>query len=171
MMSIKDKVILIGMPGCGKSTLGKYLSEKLNYNFYDMDEHIQKISNKTIAQLFKEGEDVFRKWETESCLELAKTKKAVIASGGGVVKTGKNIDILKKDCIILFIDRPVEEIVQDVNVSTRPLLKDGTFKLYELYDERYKLYNGAADIIVKNVGSINDVVNRCKEELMDRLMI
>ncbi len=67
---------------------------------------------------------------------------------------------------ILFIDRPVEEIIKDVNVSTRPLLKDGAFKLYEIYDERYKLYNEAANIIVKNIGHINDVLNRCKEELM-----
>jgi shikimate kinase len=171
MGSIKDKVILIGMPGCGKSTLGKYLSQELNYNFYDMDEHIQKISNKTIPDLFQEGEDVFRKWETMSCIELAKTKKAVIASGGGVVKIGKNIDMLKKDCIILFIDRPVEEIVKDVNVSTRPLLKDGTFKIYEIYDERYELYNKAADIAVKNVGFIKDVVNECKRKLIDSLEI
>lgn len=161
----KNKVVLIGMPGCGKSTLGEVIAKELNYGFYDMDVYIQKISGKSIPDLFKEGEEVFREWETKACMELSHKENVIIASGGGVVKKQINIDILKKECIILFIDRPVEEIIKDVNVSTRPLLKNGMFKIYELYNERYELYKKAADITVANKGLIEEVIKACEKEI------
>lgn len=171
MVSKKSNIVLIGMPGCGKSTLGKSLAEELKFGFYDMDEYIQKISKSTIAELFEEGESIFRKWESKACKELSEKDNAVISSGGGVVKIKRNIDILKKDCIILFIDRAIEDIIKDVDINKRPLLKDGVSKLYELYDERYTLYNEAADITVKNVGILEEVLNKCKEEIIQNLKI
>lgn len=154
---LKNKVVVIGMPGCGKSTLGKILAEKINYDFCDMDDYIQNISKETIPQLFEKGEDFFRKWETTACEELIKLNNIVIATGGGVVKKQKNIDILK-DATIVFIDRSVEDISKDVDVVTRPLLRDGVFKLYDLYNERYELYKKAADIIIKNDKTIDEVI-------------
>ncbi|MCR4944908.1 MAG: shikimate kinase [Clostridium sp.] len=158
---MKNNIVLIGMPGCGKSTIGEVIAKKLNLTFYDMDVYIEKIAGKTIPELFEKGEDVFRAWETKACVELSKKNNLIIASGGGVVKKDINIDILKKQCIILYIDRPVEEIVKDVNVSTRPLLKDGTSKVYELFDERHELYRNAADITVVNNGLIEEVIESC----------
>lgn len=169
MKTLKDKVLLIGMPGCGKTTIGKLLAKEFNYNFYDMDEYIEKIADKTIINLFKEGEEVFRMWETKACRELANKERAIISSGGGIVKRDINIEIFKNKSVILFIDRPVENIVQDVNVSTRPLLKDGTFKIYELYNERYKLYREAADVIIDNKGEIEEFVDNAKKMISEKI--
>ena len=63
MSDLKDKVLLIGMPGCGKTTIGKLLATKLNYNFCDMDKYIEDISGETVKELFEKGEENFRKWE------------------------------------------------------------------------------------------------------------
>ena len=167
MFEKKDKVVLIGMPGCGKTTFGKVLASELNYNFIDMDDYVEEISNKSIKDLFAESEDVFRNWETEACKQLVNKKKVIISSGGGVIKKNENIIILKKEAIIVFIDRPVDNIAKDVEVSTRPLLKDGKEALYKLYDERYELYKNAADITIVNNGFIKDVINKCKNQLKD----
>ena len=91
--------------------------------------------------------------------ELSRCNKTIIASGGGVVKREKNIEILKKSCTILFIDRPVERIINDVDINSRPLLKDGKERLYNLYDERYELYKKAADIQILNKGYLRDTID------------
>ena len=167
MFEKRDKVVLIGMPGCGKTTFGKVLANELKYNFIDMDDYVEEISNKSIKDLFAESEDVFRNWETEACKQLVNKKKVIISSGGGVIKKNENISILKKEAIIVFIDRPVDNIAKDVQVSTRPLLKDGKEALYKLYDERYELYKNTADITIVNNGFIKDVINKCKNQLKD----
>lgn len=156
---MKDKIVLIGMPGCGKTTIGKILANDLSYNFYDMDDYIEKMTNKSVADLFNIGEDYFRDKETEACKELINKRKAIISSGGGVVKKKVNIDILKKDCIIVFIDRDVEDILNDLDSDSRPLLKGNKERIYNLYKERYELYKKSADIIIKNNKTIKDIVN------------
>ncbi|MBE6047721.1 MAG: shikimate kinase [Clostridium sp.] len=160
---MKKSIVLIGMPGCGKSTIGKIIAKDLNYDFCDMDEYIEEISGKKIPELFQEGESIFRDWETKACKELANKENFVIASGGGVVKRNVNMEILKGKCIIVFIDRPTEDIIKDVNVSTRPLLKDGVSKIYDLYNERYELYKKVADVTVVNKGLIEEVIESCEK--------
>lgn len=159
MKNLKSNIVLIGMPGCGKTTVGKVLAKRLGYKFCDMDSYIQEISKKTIKELFEHGEENFRDWETKACEELSRCNKTIIASGGGVVKREKNIEILKKSCTILFIDRPVERIINDVDINSRPLLKDGKERLYNLYDERYELYKKAADIQILNKGYLRDTID------------
>lgn len=160
---MKNKIVLIGMPGCGKTTIGKILSTQLNLKFYDMDEYIQETSGKTIAELFEKGEDNFRDLETQACRDLIKKNNVIISTGGGVVKRKENVDILKEDSTIIFLDRPVEKIIGDVDVSKRPLLKDGKEKVLVLYKERYELYKKAADKIIVNDGTVKDVVEKIKD--------
>lgn len=162
MNGIKENIVIIGMPGCGKSTIGEILAKDLKYDFYDMDQYIVDISGKTIKELFDISEEHFRDWETKACKELAKLNKSVIASGGGVIKKDENIEILKESSTIIFIDRPVENIVKDIEVGTRPLLKDGPHKVYNLYNERYELYKKAADVIIENKTTLEDIVNKIK---------
>ena len=159
---MKNKIVLIGMPGCGKTTIGKILSTQLNLKFYDMDEYIQETSGKTIAELFEKGEDNFRDLETQACRDLIKKNNVIISTGGGVVKRKENVDILKEDSTIIFLDRPVENIIGDVDVSKRPLLKDGKEKVLVLYKERYELYKKAADKIIVNDGTVKDVIEKIK---------
>jgi len=169
MKNLKDKVVLIGMPGCGKSTIGKALSKKRNYDFYDMDFYIEEISGERIPTLFSNGEDIFRDWESKACHELCQKQRVVIASGGGVVSRDENIHILQKDSIVIFIDRPIEEIIKNIDVATRPLLKDGAHKIFELYKERIYLYKKAAHITITNGGSIEEILNRVEEQLKGKI--
>lgn len=160
---MKNKIVIIGMPGSGKTTIGKLLSEELRLKFIDMDEYIQETTSKTIAELFEQGEEYFRDIETKACRELMKYENILISTGGGVVKKSVNVEILKKDALIIFIDRPVEEILNDVDLSKRPLLKDGKEKVISLYEERYELYKEAADKIVINDSDMESVIKKIKE--------
>jgi len=156
---MKNKVVLIGMPGCGKSTIGKLVSKELNLNFLDMDNYIEDMTSKTIPQLFEQGEDYFRDFETLACKELSEKSNTLISSGGGVVKRKENVEILKKESYIIFIDRPLEELLNDIDISTRPLLKEGREKLIKLYEERYELYKSAADEIVINDKGLRNIID------------
>jgi len=162
---MKNKVVLIGMPGCGKSTIGKLISKELNLNFIDMDNYIEDMASKTIPQLFEQGEDYFRDFETLACKELSEKSNVLISSGGGVIKRKENIEILKKESYIIFINRPLEELLNDIDISKRPLLKDGIEKLIKLYEERYELYKSSADDIIKNDKGLRNTI-----DIMEKLI-
>lgn len=157
-------IVLIGMPGAGKTTIGKMLYEKLELKFVDVDEFIVEESGKTIPELFDVGESHFREVERRAVKKLSMGKSSIIATGGGVIKNKENIEALKKQGMIVFIDRPLENIAGDVEISKRPLLKEGVQKLYDLYKERYELYKKHSDIHVMNDSEIEDVVDKIIEE-------
>ncbi|WP_194191135.1 shikimate kinase [Clostridium chrysemydis] len=165
---MSDKIILIGMPGCGKTTIGKVLARELNYNFYDMDEYIEEKNNKTIKEIFNKSEEEFRNLETKACEELINKKRVVISTGGGVITRDKNVEILK-DGIIVFINRPLSKILEDVDVSNRPLLKGGKERLYKLYDERFLKYRKASNIEIVNEGFLRDTIDKLEEELKGKI--
>lgn len=167
MCGIKNKILLIGMPGCGKTTIGKLLSKELNYNFVDMDKYIVDISGQTIKSLFDEGEENFRNFESKACMELSLKRNYVISSGGGVVKRKKNIDLFENESIIIFIDRPIEKIIEDVDTETRPLLSEGKERLHKLFEERYELYNNYCNIKVINDGYLKNIVLEIESKLKD----
>lgn len=154
----KKNIVLIGMPGCGKTTIGKLLASELKLNFCDMDKYIEEKANETIPEIFQRGEDEFRELEKRAAIDLSHKRRTVISTGGGIVKFKENIDNLSKSGIIIFIDRPIEEIISDVDTESRPLLSDGKERLYKLHEERYNLYNEYCDIKIENVGYIKDVV-------------
>ncbi|WP_033828837.1 shikimate kinase [Bacillus andreraoultii] len=149
---MKNKLVIIGMPGSGKTTLGKMVAEKTGKQFIDLDDYIVEMSGKTIPQLFEQGEEYFREVETNACLEVARRGDLVIATGGGVVKKSINMEILRKDSVIVFLNRPLSFIMNDIEVGSRPLLKAGKKKLLTLYEERFELYKDYADEIVVNDG-------------------
>ena len=153
-------IILIGMPGCGKSTLGRRLAGALHRSFVDADTYLEEKEGKSIPELFAVSEDCFRDAEERTIEALAKRESLVIATGGGVVKRAVNIERLKKTGIIYFIDRRPEDIAGDVEVSTRPLLAEDSAKVYTLYHERITLYRKAADEIVVNEGSLESVLEK-----------
>lgn len=160
-------IVLIGMMGCGKTTIAKLLSKKLERVYLDMDEYIVNKYQQSIDDMFKIGEDYFRKNETDICLSISKLEGYIISTGGGVVLNPKNIEYLKENGIIVFIDRPVEKIAEDVDIASRPLLKDGADKLYQLHQQRYQLYLNACDIHLINDQSAQNAVDRLIELLAD----
>lgn len=158
--SLKN-IILIGMPGCGKSSVGKLLSEKLDREFIDTDCEIEKSENKKIPEIFSQtGEEYFRKIETKILEIFSKESGKIIATGGGIVTRKINCDLLKQNSIIIFIDRSIESLSNE----NRPLSKDKK-AIEKLYSERIDLYRGLADITVKNDGEIENVVEEIYENI------
>ena len=92
----KRGVLLIGMPGAGKTTIGRELSKVLKMNFLDMDEFIERSTGKEIKELFAQGEEVFRDLESKSCELLSTLKNVVISSGGGIVTREENMGNFKE---------------------------------------------------------------------------
>lgn len=152
-----SNIVLTGIMGCGKTTIGKMLSEKLKMDFVDIDEVIEKKHGK-IPELFERGEDYFREIEHKTVLEVSDRDGVVIATGGGVVKRQDNIFALKRKGIIFFLDRPLDDILSDIKTSSRPLLKNGKGKLVEIYNERYQLYKATCDVHVKNTSGPKEAV-------------
>ena len=153
-------IVLIGMPGSGKTTLGRCLAEMLNREFIDADPEIEKDAGKTIPELFAVSEDHFREQETKTARRLAKLRDKVLAMGGGVVLREENIACLKENGQIIFLDRPPGDIAGDVDTETRPLLAAGRQRIYDLYAQREALYRNAADITVVNKGDLKEVLQR-----------
>ena len=155
-----ENIVLIGMMGCGKSVVGALLAQKLGMDFVDMDEYLQEKLQMTIPEMFEISEDFFRENETVSLQEAAAFKNTVISCGGGVVMRDENIALLHDAGTVIFIDRPVANIVQDVDCLSRPLLKDGPQRLYELDVVRRPKYLKAANYQVINDGSIEETATK-----------
>ena len=134
-------IILVGIMGCGKTTISKLLSEKLKMPVIDMDKYIEK------------------KYQLPLKVCIAEI------TGGGVIKRKENRDVLKQAGTVFYIDRPVDNIVTDVETAHRPLLKDGPEKLYQLFDERHQLYLDSCHYHVKNDGTLTDIVNKIVEDI------
>ena len=118
-------IYLTGIMSCGKTVKGKRVARTLGWEFIDADEYIEKISGRTVKQLFAEGEHVFRKWESKAMYELSLRKNIVVATGGGAILKDENVSAMKLSGIIVLIERNIEDILNGINTDTRPLLKDG----------------------------------------------
>lgn len=159
MQKTNKNIILIGMPGCGKTTIGRLLSKRLKMKFCDVDHHIEENEGRSIPDIFqKNGEEYFRRLETKAVEEVSKYNQFIISSGGGVVKFEYNMETLKSSGIIIFINRDVDDIISDIKTDGRPLLTDGKKKLYKLYKERINLYTKYCDYEVRNDNSIDEVL-------------
>lgn len=163
--SKKENLVFIGMPSSGKTTIAKILSEELDLPFVDLDEEIVRKSGKTIKEIFAEsGEDKFREIEAECVLDHCMDEGSVISCGGGVIKSSKNIEHLKKKGYLIWIDRDLEFLKSDQN---RPLCKDDE-TMKRLYLERYPLYKEAADCRIENNNSVEEIVNKIRIHLESR---
>lgn len=157
---MSKNIVLIGMPGCGKSTIGFELSKKLSMEFMDIDTYIEKNEEMTISHMFENGEDFFRQIESKYIEKISKFISTVIATGGGVVKNERNMLLLKSNSVIIYINRKTEDIIKDIDTSNRPLLKEKKEKLYDLFNERHPLYQKYCDIEVLNNNDIESTVEK-----------
>lgn len=149
---MKNKVLLIGMPGCGKTTISKMLGEATHLPVIDMDSYIENSTGQKINELFNRGEDYFRNLETKACEQLSKEEHVIISSGGGMILNPLNISYFQENSLIIFLNRPVEKIEVDIDRSTRPLLQSRRSTLQELYNERYPLYTKYSHYTIDNSG-------------------
>ena len=136
-------LILVGMPGCGKSSVGKIIAEKLGREFLDSDEEFLKMHGITPADAINTlGEEKFREMETQTLSEISKQSGKVIATGGGVVTQERNYPLLHQNGVIVFLERELQNLATD----GRPLSQRGS--LESLYAKRIDLYRAFADITV-----------------------
>ena len=158
-------VYLTGIMSCGKTTLGKKLAEDTGRRFVDADEYIVKRAGMSIPEMFKRGEDYFRKEETLAMLDIAKEKNLVVATGGGAVTRAVNCDAMRSSGVVIYVNRSVENIIKDVDCSSRPLLSGGADKLYSILNARKSMYENSAHFIVDNNSSVEEGLKKIEEVL------
>ena len=153
----KCNIVLIGMPSAGKTTIGHMLETRLNKRFIDMDDVVIEDTKMSIPDIFsRSGEAGFRKLETLTALKLSRMNNVIIGTGGGTIKNKINMDYLRLNGIIIFIDRDLENLItEDPN---RPLSSSAK-AVAKLYDERYPIYQKYATEIISNNDNILDTVN------------
>lgn len=156
-------VVLVGMPGCGKSTVGRLVAEKLSRPFFDADEEIKKVTGRAPSQIINEdGERAFRLVETQVLRTLCRESGAVIATGGGAVTIEENYNIIRQNSVVIFLERNIALLSKE----DRPLSTD----LGAMYKKRLPLYQTishktvdsdleAADVAQKVIETFSEVLN------------
>lgn len=154
-------IVLIGMPGCGKSTIGALLATKLSREFVDIDFEIEKRIQMSICDFFaQKGEPAFRKIESEVLDEFARKSGLVIATGGGVIKNPENRPLMSQNGIVVMLKRPLNELATD----GRPISL--SCSLEKLEQERLPIYNAWKDFDVAC-----DIPDLTAERIINRLKI
>ncbi len=151
-----ENIVLIGMPGCGKSTVGQMLAQKLDKAFVDTDAEIEKLAQKSIPCIFAEdGEAAFRSLESRVLEEFGKRSGLVIATGGGCVTKSENYDLLHQNGSIIWLQRELSKLP----TQGRPLSVD----LEKMYAARDPMYSAFADHIIDNNSTISATVSAIME--------
>ena len=146
-------IALVGMPGSGKSTVGRHLARLLGWRFIDSDHEIERQIGGPIRAFFEQhGEAAFRDLEQQAIVALCRQTGAVLATGGGAVLREANREALKSGCEVVYLRSTPEELFRRLRHDTqRPLLqvKDPLRRLRDLYRERDPLYRDAADYVIQ----------------------
>lgn len=158
-----QNIVLVGMAGCGKTTVGKKLAEELNLKFIDTDEEIVKKYG-VITDIFKtKGEKVFRDYESEVVREVSALQGYIIATGGGVVLRQENTDLLKLNGKVYFLDRPLNKLVA---TDDRPLSSNRN-DLEKRFYERYDTYLNCCDVRIVSDGEVEDTMNSIRKDFLN----
>lgn len=151
LTSQMENIILVGMPGCGKTTIGQQLAAVLGREWVDLDQEIIRRAGRPIPEIFaSQGEEVFREQESAVVREYGSRTGLVIATGGGVVKRRENYAPLHQNGRIIHLIRPVEQLA----VKGRPLSQ--ATPPAELWRQRAPLYRAFADFTADNSGTVED---------------
>ena len=159
----KTNIVLVGMPSCGKSEVGRMIAEKLGRELLDTDRLAEELAGKSVEQIFTDrGEDVFRDVESLVTDRASARCGTVIATGGGTVLRRANVGGLRENGRIYFIDRPLELLSA---TSDRPTASTKE-ALINLYSSRYALYRGAATRVIDGSGSPEEVADLIIEDFL-----
>lgn len=163
-------VFIIGMPGSGKSSLGRRVANNMGIRYVDMDARITEAVGCSVTDIFAQyGEQAFRNAETNILIQLTREQPSVISTGGGTVLREENRAIMQNNGLILLIDRPLQQILSDIKLDRRPLLaQKGLGEVERLYYERIDIYRSVADYVLDNsMGYHAGMVNM--EQLLCRI--
>ena len=163
LLAKKENIVLIGMPGCGKSTVGALLANRLDRDLCDVDAEIVRTAGCSIPAIFEaEGEDGFRNLETRViCEQIAQANTQVIATGGGAILRDENVAALRRNGRLIFLDRPLCDLLP---TPDRPLATSAE-AICRRYEERYDRYRAVADCIIPVTGGPQDVADAIEKEL------
>jgi shikimate kinase len=157
--------------GSGKTTIGKLISKSLERNFLDTDHVIEKKTGVDVSTIFElEGEDGFRSREHNFLRELKDSQKLVIATGGGIVLSSENRDLLKEIGCVVYLRSYIKDLVSRLkDDKTRPLIQNVNIsqKINDLFNERDPLYLAVADYIIETK---NKKINDIKKEILELLI-
>ena len=160
---VEDRnIVLIGMPSCGKTTVGRRLAEKLGRDFVDADEEIVKRHGDIPSIFAKEGEDAFRIYESEVIAEVSKKHRLVIATGGGAVLKERNRLNLRQNGVVVYLRRDISALTD----TGRTLSQGG--RIEALFREREPIYKAIAEIVVDNDKGIEDAAQKIIDEVQKR---
>ena len=153
-------LILCGMPGSGKSSLGALCAQQLGRTFVDLDTEIEKAAGCSIPEIFqKEGEEGFRRRETEALRHFSREKGLVLATGGGTVLREENQGLLRQNGLCVWVRRPLESLP----TQGRPLSQGGLAKLQAMYQAREPLYRKVSQAILENTGTLQEGAEKLRE--------
>ena len=162
VLESKESIVLTGMPGSGKTTVGKLLAAQLGRRFYDSDDEITSRTGRTPNEIIREdGEAAFRDVERDVIAALALEPGCVIATGGGAILRGENIRHLRANGRTFFLDRPLDDILP---TDDRPLSSDRA-ALEKRYAERYPVYTATADAVIPVKDTPEAVAEAIRKEL------
>ena len=152
MTTINDNIFFVGLMGAGKTTIGKLLAKKLKKTFFDTDHEIEKKLGVKVSVIFElEGEEGFRKRETQMIDELSSKKDIILATGGGAVLSEKNRAFLKERGKVIYLKAKPQSLAKRIALDkNRPLLQQGNMldTLNQLYKDRHPLYLNVASFVV-----------------------
>ncbi len=166
----EKSVVLIGLMGAGKSSVGRRLAASLNLPFSDIDHIVEKQAGMSISRIFaSEGEDKFREMELDTIKETLDEPVHIIATGGGAFMRGEVRDIIRQKAISVWLKAPLDILVERVSrKNTRPLLENGNKQeiMAELIKQRYPVYE-QADLTVESSTAphhvvVNEIINQLK---------
>lgn len=159
-----ENIFLIGMPGCGKTTVGQQLAQRLNKKFVDADEELEKRAGRPITEIIpRDGEAAFRTLETQTLEALGKQSGLVIATGGGCVTQMRNYDLLHQNGTIFWLTRALDKLPTD----GRPLSQAG--RLEQMYEIRRPMYRSFADAVISNDGALEDTLAEIQHKLEEKI--
>lgn len=155
-----ENIILIGMPGCGKSTIGRLLAQRTGKKFVDADDALEARLGRKITDIIpQDGEAAFRQMESDTLAELGKQSGLVIATGGGCVTQQRNYPLLHQNGTILWLTRQLHKLPTE----GRPLSQPG--KLQEMFAQRQSLYRQFADAEISNDGPVEETLTAIRSAL------
>lgn len=164
-------IVLIGMPGCGKSTLGVLLAKSLGYEFIDTDLIIQRNTGRLLHKIVEEdGKEAFLDIERDAILSLESTSRTVIATGGSAVLREEAMAKLKENGIVVYLSLPYSVVSKRIrNIKTRGIAFGKGESLKDIYNQRLPYYNKYADIKLRcDFGSVEKSVTRLVDALKQK---
>ncbi|MEJ5245340.1 MAG: shikimate kinase [Bacteroidota bacterium] len=166
----KDNISLIGMTSVGKTEFARALANELNMGYFSVDDFIEKLAGKSIPKIFEEdGEDKFRKIESDAVKQIGALNNTIIDTGGGSCIFSENIEILNSNSFVVFLARKPEHIWNDINTENRPILKHANYDDFlNIFNQRLDNYFKCSDLIY-SFSKFDIAFNVLKHELKNYL--